>query len=85
VIGAAYKQAIVTLVECKSCYALIAKVSNKISDLVSQAIITKLNAVTALKSTTYFSDPFASWQGNADQTQTSMTYCVNTSKKNRPL
>ena len=35
VIGAAHKQAIVTLVERKSGYALIAKVSNKTSDLVS--------------------------------------------------
>ena len=89
VIGAAYKQAVVTLVERKSGYALIAKVSNKTSDLVSQAIITKLNAVTplvktltfdngkefaehsridaALNSTTYFADPFASWQRGSNE------------------
>lgn len=89
VIGAHHKQAIVTLVERKSSYALIAKVSNKTSDLVSQAIITKLNPVTplvktltfdngkefaehrridtALKSTTYFADPFASWQRGSDE------------------
>lgn len=47
-IGAAYKQAIVTLMERKSGYALIAKVSNKTSDLVSQTIITKLNPVALL-------------------------------------
>jgi IS30 family transposase len=89
VIGAAHKQAVVTLVERKSGYALIAKVSNKTSDLVSQAIITKLNAVTplvktltfdngkefaehsridaALNSTTYFADPFASWQRGSNE------------------
>jgi IS30 family transposase len=89
VIGAHHKQAIVTLVERKSGYALIAKVSNKTSDLVSQAIITQLNPVTplvktltfdngkefaehrridtALKSTTYFADPFASWQRGSNE------------------
>ena len=89
VIGAAHKQAIVTLVERKSGYALIAKVSNKTSDLVSQAIITQLNPVTplvktltfdngkeftqhskidaALNSTTYFADPFASWQRGSNE------------------
>ena len=91
VIGAAHKQAIVTLVERKSGYALIfiAKVSNKTSDLVSQAIITQLNPVTplvktmtfdngkefaehqridnALTSTTYFADPFASWQRGSNE------------------
>ena len=89
VIGVAHKQAIVTLVERKSGYALIAKVSNKTSDLVSQAIITQLNPVTplvktltfdngkefaehrridtALQSTTYFADPFASWQHGSNE------------------
>jgi IS30 family transposase len=68
---------------------LIAKVSNKTSDLVSQAIITKLNPLTplvktltfdngkefaehrrintALQSTTYFADPFASWQRGSNE------------------
>ena len=54
VIGAAHKQAIVTLVERKSGYALIAKVSNKTSDLVSQAIIPQLNPVTPLVKTLTF-------------------------------
>ena len=53
-IGAAHKQAVVTLVERKSGYALIAKVSNKTSDLVSQAIITQLNAATPLVKTLTF-------------------------------
>ena len=39
VIGANHKQAIVTVVERKSGYAVIAKVSNKTSDLVGSAII----------------------------------------------
>jgi len=38
----------VTLVEPKSGYAVLAKVKNKTSDLVSQAIISKLNSVTPL-------------------------------------
>ena len=54
VIGAAHKQAVVTLVERKSGYAVLAKVKNKTSDLVSSAIITKLNAVTPLVKTLTF-------------------------------
>ena len=54
VIGAVHKQVVVTLVERKSGYALMAKVSNKTSDLVSQAIITKLNVVTPLVKTLTF-------------------------------
>jgi IS30 family transposase len=34
---------------------------------------------TALKSTTYFADPFASWQRGS--MKTSMVYCGNTSPK----
>ncbi len=54
VIGSAHKQAVVTLVERKSGYAVLAKVKNKTSDLVSSAIITKLNAVTPLVKTLTF-------------------------------
>ncbi len=43
VFGAHHKQAVVTLVECKSGYAVIAKVINKTADLVSSAIISKLS------------------------------------------
>ncbi len=39
-----YKQFIVSLVECKIGYALIDKEGKKTSDLVSQAIFTKLNS-----------------------------------------
>jgi len=89
VIGAAHKQAVVTLVERKSGYAVIAKVINKTADLVSSAIISKLSPMaplvktitfdngkefaehsridTALKSTTYFADPFASWQRGSNE------------------
>ncbi len=83
-IGAAHQQAVVTLVERKSGYAVLAKVKNKTSDSVSRAIMAKLKPLaplvktltfdngkeyaeharidTALQSTTYFADPFASWQ-----------------------
>ncbi len=89
VIGAAHQQAIVTLVERKSGYAVLAKVKNKTSDLVSGAILTKLMPLaplvktltfdngkefaehqridTALQSTTYFADPFASWQRGSNE------------------
>ena len=42
VIGAAHKQAIVTLVERKSGFAVLAKVLNKPADLVGRAIEEKL-------------------------------------------
>ena len=88
-IGTAHKQTVVTLVERKNGYAVLVKVKNKTSDLVSSAIITKLNAVTplvktlpfdndkefaeharidtALQSTTYFADSFASWQRGSNE------------------
>ena len=47
VVGAAHKQAIVTLVERKSGYAVLAKVSHKSADLVSQAIEAKLGPLAA--------------------------------------
>lgn len=53
-IGAAHKHAILTIVERKGGYALIAKVSNKTSDLVSQSIIAKLNSSTPLVKTRNF-------------------------------
>ncbi|MBO0943994.1 IS30 family transposase, partial [Acidovorax temperans] len=43
----AHKQAIVTLVERKSGYAVLAKVSNKTADLVGQAIEDKLGPLAA--------------------------------------
>ena len=54
VIGANHKQAIVTVVERKSGYAVIAKVSNKTSDLVGAAIIKVLKPFEArVKTLTY--------------------------------
>jgi IS30 family transposase len=47
VIGAAHKQAIVTLVERKSGFAVLAKVSNKSADLVGRAIEAKLKPLNA--------------------------------------
>jgi IS30 family transposase len=47
VIGANHKQAIVTVVERKSGYAVMTKVSNKTADLVSQAIIKALTPFEA--------------------------------------
>lgn len=54
VIGANHKQAIVTVVERKSGYAVIAKVSNKTADLVGSAIINMLKPFEAkVKTLTY--------------------------------
>lgn len=54
VIGANHEQAIVTVVERKSGYAVMAKVSNKTADLVGQAIIKALTPFEArVKTLTY--------------------------------
>lgn len=54
VIGANHKQAIVTVVERKSGYAVMAKVSNKTADLVGAAIIEALKPLKArVKTLTY--------------------------------
>ena len=54
VIGAGHKQAIVTLVERKSGYAVISHVIQKTSDLVSKAIITSLGPLAlCVKTVTY--------------------------------
>jgi IS30 family transposase len=47
VIGASHKGAVVTMVERKSGYAVITKVSNKTSKLVSSAIVDKLKPIAA--------------------------------------
>jgi IS30 family transposase len=89
VIGKGHKQAIVSLVERKSGYAVLAKVKNKTADLVSNAIIdrlkplaTKVKTLTydngkefahhasidqALGSTSYFADPYSSWQRGSNE------------------
>ena len=54
VIGANHKQAIVTVVERKSGYAVMAKVSNKTADLVGSAIIDAFKPFeTRVKTLTY--------------------------------
>ena len=53
-IGKGHKQAIVSLVERKSGYAVLAKVKNKTADLVSNAIIDRLKPLaTKVKTLTY--------------------------------
>ena len=53
-IGAAHQQAVVTLVERKSGYAVLAKVKKKTSDLVSSTILTKLKPLAPLVKTITF-------------------------------
>jgi IS30 family transposase len=89
VIGAAHQHALVTLVERKSGYAVVAKVHRKTSEQVSAAIIKRLTPLASraktitfdngkefaghklidqsLGSTTYFADPFASWQRGSNE------------------
>ena len=88
-IGKSHKHAIVSLVERKSGYAVLAKVENKTADLVSTAIIKRLKPISgrvqtltydngkefanhasidkALGSTTYFADPYSSWQRGSNE------------------
>ena len=54
VIGASHKGAVVTMVERKSGYAVMAKVSNKTSELVSSAIVDKLQPLAARVKTLTF-------------------------------
>jgi IS30 family transposase len=88
-IGKSHKHAIVSLVERKSGYAVLAKVENKTADLVSTAIIKRLMPIServqtltydngkefanhvaidkAIGSTTYFADPYSSWQRGSNE------------------
>jgi len=88
-IGKGHKHAIVSLVERKSGYAVLAVVENKTADLVSTAIIQRLKPICeqvqtltydngkefidhstidrALGSTTYFADPYSSWQRGSNE------------------
>ena len=54
VIGASHKGAVVTMVERKSGYAVMAKVSNKTCDLVGSAIVDKLKPMAARVKTLTF-------------------------------
>jgi IS30 family transposase len=93
----------VTLVERKNAYAVLAKVKNKTSGLVSSAIMTKLKHLAplvkpltfdigkefakhsridiALQSTTYFADPFASWQGGSNENFNDLKRLYNLKKE----
>ena len=83
-IGKNHEQAIISLIERKSGYAVRAKVQNKTANLVSNAIIGRMKPIAntvrtltyddgrefadhaaidrALGSTSYFADPYSSWQ-----------------------
>lgn len=89
IIGAGHQQAIVSMVERKSGYVVLAKVRNKTAALVSAAIIKGLLPIESLVrtitfdngkefaghaqidaelgSTTYFADPYASWQRGSNE------------------
>jgi IS30 family transposase len=75
VIGAAHKQAIVTVVERKSGYAVMAKVSNKTSDLVGSAIIQALKPFEArVKTLAYDNGKEFSGHARIDEALGSMGY-----------
>jgi IS30 family transposase len=75
VIGAAHKQAIVTVVERKSGYAVMAKVSNKTSDLVGSAIIEALKPFEArVKTLTFDNGKEFSGHARIDEALGSMGY-----------
>ena len=75
VIGASHKGAVVTMVERKSGYAVLAKVVNKTSDLVSSAIVSNLKPFAIrVKTLTYDNGKEFAAHGLIDQQLNSTAY-----------
>ena len=75
VIGKGHKQAIVSLVERKSGYAVLAKVENKTADLVSNAIINRLKSLaTKVRTLTYDNGKEFADHASIDQALGSISY-----------
>ena len=75
VLGASHKGAVVTMVERKSGYAVMAKVSNKTSALVSSAIVDKLKPMAAkVKTPTYVNGKEFAGHSLIDQELNSTAY-----------
>jgi IS30 family transposase len=75
VIGASHKGAVVTMVERKSGYAVLAKVVNKTSDLVSSAIVSNLKPFCVrVKTLTYDNGKEFAAHGLIDQELNSTAY-----------
>jgi len=75
VIGASHKCAVVKMVERKSGYAVLAKVSNKTSELVSSAIVSKLKPFSVrVKTLTYYNGKEFAGLSLIDQQLNSIAY-----------
>ena len=75
VIGASHKGAVVTMVERKSGYAVIAKVPNKTSELVGSAIVSNIKPFSArVKTLTYYNGKEFAAHGLIDQQLNSTAY-----------
>ena len=75
VMGANHKGAVVTMVERKSGYAVMAKVSNKTSELVSSAIVNKLKPLAArVKTLTFDNGKEFAGHGQIDEQLQSTAY-----------
>ena len=84
-IGAGHKQAIVTLVERKSGFAVLAHVTRKTADLVSQAIITSLTPLAQrVRTVTYDNGKEFADHAAVDEALKSMAYCASTFLKKDP-
>ena len=75
VIGASHKGTVVTMVERKSGYAVLVKVVNKTSELVSSAIVSNLKAFSVrVKTLTYDNGKGFAAHGSIDQQLNSTAY-----------